>query len=62
MQKLVEGYTELGCSKWKKGKGLLKPNFERLPGRTRSASTLNTIAAIVIFLGGIPLLSAETPF
>jgi hypothetical protein len=29
--KLVEGYTELGCSKLKKGKGFLKPNFELLP-------------------------------
>jgi hypothetical protein len=25
---VVEGYTELGCSKWKRGKGFLKPNFE----------------------------------
>ena len=27
MLKLVEGYTELGCSKLKKGEGFLKPNF-----------------------------------
>ena len=25
------GYTELGCSKWKKGNGFSKPNFERGP-------------------------------
>ena len=25
------GYTELSCSKLKKGKGFLKPNFELLP-------------------------------
>ena len=31
MPKLVEGYTELGCSKWKKWKGFLKPNFELGP-------------------------------
>jgi hypothetical protein len=28
MPRLVVGYTELGCSKWKRGKGFLKPNFE----------------------------------
>ena len=33
MPKLVEGYTELGCSKLKKGKGFLKPNFERGPNQ-----------------------------
>ena len=27
MPKLVEGYTEPGCSKLKTGKGFLKPNF-----------------------------------
>ena len=27
MPKLVAGYTELVGSKWKKGKGFLKPNF-----------------------------------
>ena len=31
MLKLVEGYTELGCSKWKRGKGFLKPNSELGP-------------------------------
>ena len=28
MPRLVVGYTELGCSKWKKGRGFLEPNFE----------------------------------
>jgi len=28
---LVVGYTEPGCSKLKKGKGFLKPNFELVP-------------------------------
>jgi hypothetical protein len=28
---LEVGYTELSCSKLKKGKGFLKPNFERGP-------------------------------
>ena len=27
MPKLVKGYTEPGCSKLKRGKGFLKPNF-----------------------------------
>ena len=27
MPRLVVGYTELGCSKWKKGKEFLEPNF-----------------------------------
>jgi len=27
MPKLVEGYTELDSSKWKRVKGFLKPNF-----------------------------------
>ena len=27
MPRLVVGYTELGCSKWKRGKGFSKPNF-----------------------------------
>ena len=31
MPRLVVGYTELGCSKWKSGKGFLKPNFETGP-------------------------------
>ena len=31
MPKLVESYTELGCSKLKKGKGFSKPNCERGP-------------------------------
>jgi hypothetical protein len=31
MPKLVEGYTELGCGRLKKGKGFLKPNFDLLP-------------------------------
>ena len=31
MQNLVEGYTELGCSKWKSGNGFLRPNFEPEP-------------------------------
>jgi hypothetical protein len=33
MPRLVVGYTELGCSKLKKGKGFLKPNFELGPSR-----------------------------
>jgi hypothetical protein len=31
MPKLVVGYTEPGCSKSKKWKGFLKPNFELGP-------------------------------
>ncbi len=31
MPKLVVGYTELGCSKLKRGKGFSKPNFEPVP-------------------------------
>ncbi len=31
MPKLVVGYTELGCSKLKNGKGKSKPNFELGP-------------------------------
>ena len=31
MPRLVVGYTELGCSKLKKGNGFLKPNFELGP-------------------------------
>ena len=45
MPRLVVGYNELGCSKWKKGKGFLKPNFGVGPSlaaaavvRTRSAA------------------------
>ena len=37
MPRLVEGYTELGCSKLKKGKGFLKPNFERGPNWSSTA-------------------------
>jgi hypothetical protein len=37
MPKLVEGYTELGCSKLKNWKGFLKPNFE--PGPNRSGGS-----------------------
>ena len=33
MPRLVVAYTELGGSKFKKGKGFLKPNFERAPSR-----------------------------
>ena len=38
MQRLVVGYTELGCSKLKKGNSFLKPNFELGPsfGNIRS--------------------------
>ena len=35
MPKLVVGYAELGCSKLKKGKGFLKPNFELGPNSAR---------------------------
>ena len=31
MPRLVVGYTELGCSRWKRGKGFSKPNFEPGP-------------------------------
>ena len=31
MPSLVVGYTELGCSKLKKGNGFLEPNFGRVP-------------------------------
>ena len=31
MPRLVVGYTELVGSKWKKGNGFLKPNFELHP-------------------------------
>ena len=31
MPRLVESYTEPGCSKWKSGKGFLEPNFGVLP-------------------------------
>ena len=31
MPSLLVGYTELGGSKWKKGKGFSKPNFEWVP-------------------------------
>jgi len=31
MPRLVVGYTELFCSKWKNWKGFLKPNFGRGP-------------------------------
>ena len=34
MPRLVVGYTELSCSKWKKGKGFSKPNSE--PGPIRN--------------------------
>ena len=31
MPRLLVDYTELGCSKWKTGKGFLKPNFGEGP-------------------------------
>ena len=33
MPRLVVGNTEPGCSKWKRGKGFSKPNFEPFPSR-----------------------------
>ena len=45
MPKLVEGYTEVGCSKLQKSKGFLKPNFGLGPNLTTFL-----VGTLVVFL------------
>jgi hypothetical protein len=48
MPKLVGGYTELSCSKLKKGKGFLKPNFELGPNLDLTVSKRAATAKLLI--------------
>ena len=52
MPRLVEGYTELCCSKLKKGNGFLKPNFELGPS-PESAAAIQLVGEIVEVLSHI---------
>jgi len=48
MPSLVVGYTELGCSKLKKDKGFLKPNFELGPNEFLKAAKCGQIILWII--------------
>ena len=43
MPRLVVGYTEMRCSKWKKGNGFLKPNFGAGPNQAVGLDLLQPV-------------------